>query len=136
VRNSGLRPPACQAHSCDTVERPCEVQLTVKSNVCTAPGSDPSLTIKVMINVPLAVGLPLSVAVPLPSLTNLTPPGNAAQLHDQALQALAMGVRMGGRVIAIQSAFEFELDEQVEFVRIQDTVADGAVKEMPQEHKL
>lgn len=46
-----------------------------------------------------------------------------------------MGVRMGGWVIAIQSVFEFELDEQVEFVRIQDTVADGAVEEMPQEHQ-
>jgi hypothetical protein len=62
-------------------------------------------------------------------------PGNAAQLHDQAFQALAMGVRMGGWVIAIQSVFEFELDEQVEFVGIQDAVADGAVEEMAQEDK-
>jgi hypothetical protein len=61
--------------------------------------------------------------------------GDATQFHDEALQALTMGVRMNGWVIAIRTVFEFELDEQIEFVRIQDPMTDGPVEEMVQEHQ-
>jgi hypothetical protein len=61
--------------------------------------------------------------------------GNATQLHDEALQTLAMGIRMCRGGIAVQSVFKFELDEQVELVPVQNAAADGTIEEMAEQHE-
>jgi hypothetical protein len=61
--------------------------------------------------------------------------GETPQLGKKALQALT--VRVGGAFgnMVSPAVLEFELDEEIEFLLIQNAAAHGAVEKMPEEHQ-